>query len=236
MDSIPSAKQFADSFDAHRREQKKVDHLNKLQTAVNGFVDAITALLVTSIRNTPQERGKAELSVRPSDLGVYEGIHGTIILYGHHDRGTPFTHRKPLEIPKSAFLLLQERFFAAGWYLIEESDPDVNHDMVRFVLYSKRPTARHRYFNKGLLWHGHDMFDLDVPAQPSPEPEPSLNPAAEPFQPPSDLDMGDDKTDLSELVFSNDGSEPDAEPEQPVASGTQLPPDSAQDQPSESWA
>lgn len=174
MEIIPSAQTFAHSFDSRRRDEKKATHAQKLESSVSQFVDAVTKMLVDGIKETPTSKGKVEVNVRTSKLGVYGGIHGTVLLYGHHDRDAPFTVRKPLELEVSAFRRLQERFYnlpegQGHWYLIEESDPDVNWDVIRFVLYSKRPGPNHYYFNQGRLWHGHDMFDLDAGEEYTPE-------------------------------------------------------------------
>jgi hypothetical protein len=160
--SIPSSENFVSA-------RAKQDHIAKLEVATQRFVEEMTKIFVDHIRTTDPTKGKVVVVIPYSQLGVYGGIHGTVLLYGHHTRDTPFHIRKPLEIRVPAFRRLQNLFYnvpgGTGWYLIEESDPAINQHNARFVLYGQKPSNKHYYFNRGKLWHTHDMFYEDLPVQ-----------------------------------------------------------------------
>lgn len=145
----------------------KKNHLAKLEAATSKMVEEFTKIFVDAIQKTNPLAGKVVVVMPYSQLGVYGGIHGSVLLYGHHTRDTHFTERKPLEIAVPAFRRLQNLFYnvpgGSGWYLIEESDPLINSRNARFVLYGQKPSPKHYYFNRGRLWHSHDMFYEDLP-------------------------------------------------------------------------
>jgi hypothetical protein len=227
MDSIPSAQKFAAAYSAKLAEQKKVQHVQKLEGATSKFVAHLRGIFVKRIQETDPESGRVIASVNVDNLGVYDGIHGSVLLYGHHDRDTPFTQRKPLEISKTAFRRLQDLFYDSDWYLIEESDPEYGNSMVRFVLYSSRPGPNHYYFNKAdRLWHNHNMFYSDEIEEVT---EPELDPAAPTFEPPTDAQRMEDLRAACEASLGDDCEDEVETLDQGAPSGTIAPPSSPVD-------
>jgi len=173
---IPNAKDFvvgleqkkkASLVEKHKQEEIEAEiqrrWVERLSGAVSQMIEYLTENLCKAIQMAQQSKiisSHVTFSLSNQSLGLYAGIPGDVLLYGHRPQHESWQVRTPLELPgPTAFQRLQREFFKNGWYLIEESDPSRSRNLV-FSLYWEKPGADHHYFNKtGVVWHNHNLFD-----------------------------------------------------------------------------
>ncbi len=155
----------------------------KLELAAAKFNEWVLGVIEERIEETKRGEAKStynkgrpviRIVLHPSDILCRVGgddaapgqfgennVPSDVILYGHRSDSGLWTERVDLGLPEKPFVALQRLLHSRGWYLVEESDPNLSKSVV-LMLYAVRPDGSHKYFNKGLLWHGNDMFPDDL--------------------------------------------------------------------------
>lgn len=163
MSAIPKAQDFVrdqeQKISEAERNERQRKQLARLDAASDEMADALTEMFNSQISKAVSSASYSNrVDVRLQKLGIYKGIPGDVLLYGHRENNSWY-QRTDLGLELTVFERLQSRYYANGWYLIEESDPSRSRNFV-FALYPQKPSDKHAFFNQEKrVWHKNNMFD-----------------------------------------------------------------------------
>lgn len=159
MSIIPNV---ADVIRASKKSEdvKKCPSFSRLEKAGVEFKEYLKKEICDQLDHYHAQPGnQCHVDMRFKTLGLYQGIPGDVLLYGHRKstlvNEEDWYQRSDLGLAEMPFRILQREFLEQGWYLIEVTDPLVSREFV-FKVYAGEP-KNHHYYNQPNLWHYHNF-------------------------------------------------------------------------------
>lgn len=142
------------------RDVKQGPSISRLEKAGAEFKEYLKKEICDQLDYLYNQLGhQCHVDLRLKTLGLYQGIPGDVLLYGHRKSSLAaeedWYQRSDLGLAEMPFRTLQREFLEQGWYLIEETDPLVSREFV-FKVYAGEPKTNY-YYNQPNLWHYHNF-------------------------------------------------------------------------------
>lgn len=174
FDQLPSAADLALAIEKNKKEaqelheKRRLQQLEKLRIASNEYTGRLMTECLSAIHKMNADKTRTSIRINLQEIGrmikqdKINDVPVDVLHYGHRNGRYSWTERTPLDGVENAFQLVQKKLADKGYYLVDESDPEVSK-LIVISIYCQRPAPTHRYFNKpGTLWHGYNVIpDLE---------------------------------------------------------------------------